>query len=79
MLLIDVDDLRVDFLTLGQNVLRLADAAIRDLGDVDEAVNARMISAKAPKVMSLTILTGTTSPTAYFSINWFHGFISAVL
>ena len=41
MLLIDVDDLRVDFLTLGQNVLRLADAAIRDLGDVDEAVNAR--------------------------------------
>ena len=41
MLLIDVDDLRVDFLTLGQNVLRLADAAIRDLGNVDEAVNAR--------------------------------------
>ena len=34
MLLIDVDDLRVDFLTFGQNVLGLADAAIRDLGEL---------------------------------------------
>ena len=37
MLLIDVDDLRVDFLTLGQNVFGLADAAVSDLGDVDQA------------------------------------------
>ena len=41
MLLIDVDDLRINFLTLGQNVLRLSDAAVCDLGDVDQAVNAR--------------------------------------
>ena len=48
MLLVDVDDLRVDFLTLGQHVFGLADAAIRDLRDVDQ---------------TLTILTFTTSPT----------------
>ena len=40
VLLIDVDDLRVDFLPLGQDILGLADAAVSDLGDVDQAVNA---------------------------------------
>ena len=59
---IDIDDLGFDFLAFGENVFGLGDAAISDLGDVDQAVHTGMISAKAPKVISLTTLTEATSP-----------------
>ena len=39
VLRIDVDDLCIHFLTLSQNVLGLADAAVSDLRDVDQAVH----------------------------------------
>ena len=57
LLLIHSGDLGIHDLALGQNVTGLLDAAIGDLGDVDQA------SAKAPKVISFTIRTEATSPT----------------
>ena len=43
LLEVDVGDLHLNFLTDGQNVLRLVDALGGNLGNVDQAVNARMI------------------------------------
>ena len=40
LLLIDGSDLRIDDLTLRENILRLLNAAVSDLGDVDQAVHA---------------------------------------
>ena len=37
---VDVDDLRLDLLALLQGVGSLLDTMVRDLGDVDQAVNA---------------------------------------
>ena len=37
---VDVDDLHIYSLTLGEHVLGLADAAVSDLGNVDQAVHA---------------------------------------
>src|SRR5699024_11154013 len=41
LLVVDVDDLRVNLLANLEDVLGLGDAVIRDLGDVDQAVHAR--------------------------------------
>ena len=41
LLVVDVDDLSLDNLADLESVFRLSDAVIRDLGDVDQTVNAR--------------------------------------
>ena len=48
LLLVGVDgrNLRVDRFANGEDFVRLADAAVGDLGDVDEAVNARHVGVR---------------------------------
>ena len=40
-LLVDVNDLSVNYLTFGENLIRLADSSVSDLGNVDKTVNSR--------------------------------------
>ena len=53
--------------------LRLVDAPVSNLGNMDQAVHAGTTSAKAPKVISLTMRTEATSPTWYLSMNTCQG------
>lgn len=41
LLLVDGGDLRIDNVADGQDLIGLADAAVGDLGDVDQAIDAR--------------------------------------
>ena len=79
LLIVDIDDLGLDLLADLKHILRLCDAVVSDLGDVDQPVNAGTISANAPNGINLRILTSATSPTPYLDLNTFHGLSSSRL
>ena len=59
MLHVDVDDLGFHFLTFGQHVFGLADAAVSDLGNVDQAVDAGDDFSESTEVHELDHLNGS--------------------
>ena len=71
---IDVGDLRIDDLPLGEHLGGTCQLAVGDLGNVDQSVYAN-----APKGIIDTMVTGTTSSTLYLSVKSFHGLFSSVL
>ena len=64
LLRINVNDLSFYFFILGQNVFQLLDAAVCNLRNVDQTVNARDDLSNAPNGMNFRMRTVAVSPTS---------------
>ena len=73
LVIVDSGDLCINNIADGQDILGLADAAVGDLEMWIRPSAPGRTSANAPKGMSLTAVTGATSPTPYLLTNCSQG------